>query len=295
MDLKPPKDTHELMSILIERGLIIDNQLKAHAYLEENGYYHLNIYFQKHMQMVEDDSGKEKRIDLFRPGTTFEQIIIAHENDRWLRQELSCIIEPIEIKLRSILAHHLGLSYGSSAFYETSAFAQHDKWLDAQERFENDVEYRGDDPIVQVHFAKYNGRFPIWAVTELISFNLLVKLFSALHNTDKKAISREFNGIPPQYLESWLISICELRNVCAHHNYLFRRRFVQFPRMISQFNWDFQENKKLFAKMLVMKEISSSQRFNARMTTLIEKDLENNFLNFYDYGFPEDWADRLYK
>ena len=294
MDLKPSKNTHELITTLEERGLIINNPMKAMAYLEENGYHHLNIYFHKHMQIVKDETGKKIRVDIFQKGATFEQIINAHENDRWLRHELSCIIEPIEVKLRSILAHHLGMNYGSSAFYEPTAFAQHDRWLDVSERFSLDIDYRTDDPIVQLHNEKYDGKFHIWAVTELISFNLLVKLFSALHNSDKKAIGREFNDSPPQYLEGWLISISDLRNICAHHKFLFRRIYDHFPRMMDQFNWSPQENKKLFAIMLVMKEISSTSRFNTRIHSLIDQDLKKNFLNFYDYGFPENWADRLF-
>lgn len=294
MDLKDTKSTEELIELLEKRGLTIDSPLNAKIYLEENGYYHLNIYFHKNMMFERDDTGKMKRLDRFNEGTTFERIIQAHENDRWLRNEIFGIIEPIEIKLRSVLAHNLGLKYSSSAFYEPEAFEDHGKWLELLTRFTKEIEIRCEDPIVQTHLEKYDEKFHIWAVTELISFNLLVKLYTALHHDDKKAIAIELNNPPARFFESWLISISDLRNICAHHKFLYRRIYDHYPRLIAQFNWEAEQNKKLFAIMLVIREISAKNKFNERVERIYLRDTASPFLNYSDYGFPPDWAERLF-
>ena len=51
------------------------------------------------------------------------------------------------------------------------------------------------EPFVIHHKEKYNGKFPIWAVIELISFGALSRMYSNLKREDQRIVSRELLGL----------------------------------------------------------------------------------------------------
>ena len=49
MALKPALSVHDQIELLRQRGMTIDDEKKATAFLQSNHYYRLNIYFHKLM------------------------------------------------------------------------------------------------------------------------------------------------------------------------------------------------------------------------------------------------------
>ena len=56
--------------------------------------------------------------DTFKTGVTFNDITVKYFFDRWLRNRLLYLLEPIETNIKTKLAYHLTLKYGSDCFYQ---------------------------------------------------------------------------------------------------------------------------------------------------------------------------------
>ena len=79
---------------------------------------------------------------------------------------------------------------------------------------------------------KYHGSkyFPIWIVTEVISFGALSQLFAGLRAYDQKEISKHFKA-PHIVFKSWLHNLVYVRNICAHHARLWNRSLAIKPKI----------------------------------------------------------------
>ena len=97
---KSPLSFEEQLKRLKSRGLIVQEDSKAIAYLKEISYYRLSAYFLPYQQVK----------DTFNKGTTFQQIISTYTFDRELRLLVFDCIERIEVAIRTQfiyqMAHH---------------------------------------------------------------------------------------------------------------------------------------------------------------------------------------------
>src|SRR5690606_38248821 len=94
---------------------------------------------------------------------------------------------------------------------------------------------RSKDQTLKNHFKKHSDdlRFPpAWKSFESTSFGALSKLYGNLKNTiaSKDAIAKEYGTVNHTYLPSWLQSISQIRNYCAHHSRLWNRNLLGAPK-----------------------------------------------------------------
>ncbi len=282
--LKPPMTITQQLKLLQSRGMRINDHLLAETYLQSNHYYHLNIYFHKFMQL---------NCDNFIPGTSFNDIINANTNDSWLRRELSLLLEPLEIKLRSFLAYYLAINYGSDVFYNRSVFNEKNYYDRLQNNLFNDLRKRQKDPVIIHHKNKYDGKFPIWVIIEFFSFNQTSKLFSSLKTTDQKSISNYFNGLNEDFLGNWFHALSVLRNICAHFGYLYKRKHNPKLRLMPDFNWDKNKNDELFAYALILCRLSENSNREKFIYNLSVRTSKESSFSLDDYGFPSNWQEYL--
>lgn len=94
------------------------------------------------------------------------------------------------------------------------------------------------------HKKKYKGdkRFPpAWKTLELTSFGSLSKLYGNLKNNvkSKDTIAEELGAVNHTYLPSWLQSIAQIRNICAHHGRLWNKNLPGSPKLLKKppFDW----------------------------------------------------------
>lgn len=267
--------------------MIIDDLSMADTYLKNNHYYHLNIYFHKFMK---------PDCDIFIPGTNFTDIINANTNDSWLRRELSQLIEPLEIKLRSCLSYFLAIQYGSEVFYDRTVFNTKNYYERLFKSINYDLQKRKNDPVVIHHNNKYAGKFPIWVIVEFFSFNQTSKLFSSLTTTDQKNISSSyFNGLNEDFLENWFHALSVLRNICAHFGYLFKRKHNPKPRLMPDFFWEKDKNDELYSYVLILNRLSEHSIREKFINNLSQRILENPSFSLENYGFPFNWKENLTK
>lgn len=279
MVLKPALSIKDQLELLHKRGMNIDDENKAITFLNENQYYRLNIYFHKFMDAP----------DHYQKDVSFTQIMAVYENDRWLRNKILSILEPIEISARTQISYHLAIKYGADAFYKSSIFKDKNKYGEICRIFQTEIGRNQNDPVVVHHRTRYAGLFPIWVVVEMFSFNTLSKLFNNLLEPDKKAIAMGFYKVNEHLFGQWLHVLSIQRNICAHYGYLFRREYPIRPIIERSTNWDPTQDNKLFALFLAIKRLSNPILWYEFIKTISDYKKTSPFFCLSDYGFPSDW------
>ncbi|HAF61491.1 MAG TPA: hypothetical protein DCK95_04115 [Anaerolineaceae bacterium] len=281
--MKPALRIHDQIELLRSRGMTIDDENKAIAFLYSNNYYRLNIYFHKFMDVPDHYPGN----------VCFSQIIDVYKNDRWLRNKILSILEPIEINTRTKISHYLALNYGSDAFYHAEIFKDIRKYEEIFNNFSDEINWNSNDPVIIHHQRKYSGLFPIWVVIEFFSFNTLSKFYKNLLEKDKKIISKEMYGANDYLFGQWLHVLSVQRNICAHYGYLFRREYPIRPIMAKSFDWDSSQNNHLFAQLLVMRRLSDRRLWQNFIYLISDREKREQSFKLQDYGFPSDWRSYL--
>ena len=274
MNLKPALEIKDQSELLQKRGLGVEDFDEAYNFLLSNNYYRLNVYFHNYM----DD------INHFIQGTTFKKIQSVYENDQFLRNKLLILLEPIEIKFKSCIAYYLGIKYGSDCFYQSDIFSKRSyEYEKIRRNFDREITTQSGEPVIQHHLLKYAGVFPIWVVVEFLSFNSISRLFTSLSGNDKKIISDHTFGVNEFYLESWIHSLCVLRNVCAHYGHLHQRKFSIKPRLFKE--WECTKNDNLYALFQILHRLSEEKTWDEFIKTIVNLEKLNNVFFHQDYGF----------
>lgn len=225
---KPVFDIKQQVAQLKKRGLIIADETAAEYLLRNISYYRLAGYWWP-MQA-------DKALHTFKPNSTFENIIAIYNFDRELRILLFDVIERIEIGFRTKLIYHLS--------HEISPW-----WFENAAHFKNAVEHtetllaidrelkKSKEVFVKEHYKKYHTdtrRPPAWKTLEVASFGNISKLYGNLLSTivSKDAIAAELGTVNHTFLPSWLQSIAQIRNICAHHGRLWNKNLPGRPKLL---------------------------------------------------------------
>lgn len=227
---KRPLTIQEQIDQLKQRGLLIDENDHADSYLSQISYYRLAGYWWP-MQA-------DKINHVFKPHSRFSDVIALYDFDRKLRLLLFDIIEKIEISLRTKLIYHLSHEFDPWWFQDTTIFENTSSLIQTLASIDEEVE-RSKDTFIKEHKKKHKDdlRFPpAWKTLELTSFGSLSKLYGNLRNTvrSKDVIAIEFGTVNHTFLPSWLQSISQIRNYCAHHSRLWNRNLPGRPKLMTK-------------------------------------------------------------
>jgi abortive infection bacteriophage resistance protein len=294
---KPTLEYQDQINLLKLRGLLIPNEKLSIQYLAENSYYHLNIYF-KHHQRPTGNVDKAGNVELvFTTGTTFEDIIRAHEHDKLLRIFLLEALLPIELKLRTIISYYVGLRKGSDCFYCKDDQALYYCQLNIEklhQRFDEIVNAGRSNPIIQHHEKNYNGIYPLFVIFELTSFNFLIEYFETLHRSFQNKIAQIYFSLDTAYdLINWMKCLNDLRNICAHQNFLFRRLFNATPVILDPTLLYGSNRLTLYAYSIVLGHLSRKEDYSNYLGELSELGERWGLINQTNHGFGPDWKTRL--
>jgi abortive infection bacteriophage resistance protein len=280
---------------LIERGLTIKNIETAKHYLANVSYYRLAGYWWP-MQ-------SDKINHRFKADSTFDDVISLYNFDSELRILLFDVIEKIEISLRTKLIYHLSHEFDAWWFQNTVIFQDTMALIQTLSSIQEEVE-RSKDIFIKEHYKKYKDdkRFPpAWKTLELTSFGSLSKLYGNLKNTvkSKEIIAEELGAVNHTYLPSWLHSIAQIRNYCAHHSRLWNKNLPGGLKILSNppFRWVRDvptDTQRIYLHLCVMRYmlniIIPENTFATQLKTLIEKypSVDPNAL-----GLKPNWHEEL--
>lgn len=214
---------------LRDRGLAIPNSDLAARYLRNISYYRLGEYW---YSMQED-----KVNHIFKPNSRFKDVIALYNFDAELRLLLFGVIEKIEISLRTKLIYHLSHEKNPWWFQNFDLFTDSRALIKTLANLEEELS-RSKDKTIKQHFKIHSDdkRFPpAWKALEQTSFGALSKLYGNLKPNvkSKDIIAEEFGAVNHTYLPSWLQSIAQIRNYCAHHSRLWNRNLPGTVKLLS--------------------------------------------------------------
>lgn len=285
---KTTKNTNESVTILIKRGLIIENPVKAEQYLDNIGYFRLSAYFYPLLK-------KPKTNHSFKENTSFKQAMNMYRFDRKLRLLFFNEIEKIEVALRSIMINEGCVFYSNpfwltdtNCFYRTSLF---EKTLD---KIKSELNNTKEEFII--HFKNtYSDTYPpSWMIAQIMTLGQICKAYKNIKSKRlKKEISMKF-GLKPNVFESWIFALAGIRNICCHHARLWNRVLSihpTFPKWtLSEFVTDSVDMQRIYFRLCMVKYllhyVSPNNTFNDKLFSLIEK---YPHIDLKSMGFQTNW------
>lgn len=286
---KQPLGYSEIMAMLKRRGLVIGNEQKALETFRNISYFRLAGYFRP----MESD----KASHTFKPRSSFENAVSLYEFDKSLRVMLFCMVQSVEIALRSKMIHHFSLRHGAFWHIDESLYDNAAIFQQCLSQMRKELSRSKEDFIVE-HLARYDNPDipPVWKTLEVVSFGTLSKLFCNFKDkTAKKLIAREFNLPQHLVLESWAKSAVLLRNCIAHHVRVWNRTFPMMPQVNCALRGAWvgdvpSGRKKLYPYLCCLQylqgNINPGNTFKADLKGLLSKYPN---VDTAAMGFPEGW------
>jgi len=283
-ELKQPKTFDEQLNILKERGIIIEDRESAKRVLNTINYYRLTAY-----------AIQFKSENKYVGSIKFDTIHKLYNFDKKMKNLMIGALESIEISTRTYIAYTLAHKYGADSYTKSEIFEDEKYHAGLMNEIEKVIKRNCREPVVIHHNDKYNGKFPIWAIIELISFGTLSRMYSNLKREDKRIVSRELLGLDYKLLVAGLLHLSYVRNICAHYGRLYNKKLVVFTKLHKKYNQYNIEGNSLFATMLSIKELMPNKDewiiFKIQLEDLLEENKDIVDLNLI--GFPENWKEIL--
>lgn len=297
---KEPLKIPQQIKQLQKRGLHISNIKLAEKYLANISYYRLGEYWYV-MQ-----SNKEAHI--FKPNSKFKNVVSLYNFDSELRLLIFSIIEKIEISLRTKLIYYLSHEINPWWFCNSDVFIDSLQFSRTLSKIEEEItRARSKDVTIKHHFKKHKDdlRFPpAWKTLEQVSFGNLSKLYGNLKHTikSKDIIAKDFGAVNHTYLPSWLQSIAQIRNFCAHHSRLWNRNLPNTVKLLSKppnpwitetINVPKQhEFSKLYIHMCLMKYLLNTIQPNNTFTSQLKHlFVKYNNVDPNALGMKKNWEE----
>lgn len=286
--LKTPLSYEDQIKHLKEKhALAINDESEAKIILQRVNYYRLSAYGIGLKQ--------ETNNELYQDGISIEHIYRLYRFDSQLRNILIPIIEYLEIELRAKIAYHLSMTYGAEGFRDPNNFANkknkrgesiHENII---AKFDKEVDKQKNLPCVSHHQNKYGGHFPAWAAVELFTFGMLSSMYSIMLPKDKKAIAQTYNT-DDFHLNSWLLCLVEIRNICAHYGRIYNMPLKQTPQLYTE-QKQYQSNR-MFSVLLVIHRMMGKtvewRNFRSTLSGLLSEYTE---VILPYIGFPANWEE----
>ncbi|WP_176560280.1 Abi family protein [Brevibacillus dissolubilis] len=281
--IKQPLTYEEQINLLKSRNLLLFNEEKAIQFLKGVNYYRWSAY-----------TLSLKRDNVFKEGVTFEHVCNLYEFDKKLRHLLIPMLERVEILFRTRIAYHIAHQYGALGYEESTHFENIDFHQEFMNRMEDEIKRNKRNEFILHHKQKYGGQIPIWVAVEVMSFGVLSMLFSNMRSTDKKSIAEQLGNIPSEYIESWLVCLAYVRNVCAHFGRLYNKKLAKRPKIWGKDRKYLISYDQIFSMIFVIKKFlvgtSEWTHFVTNLEALVDQyeEVELNLI-----GFPVNWREIL--
>jgi abortive infection bacteriophage resistance protein len=240
---KPALTPAGLLQHVVSRGLKVTDGIEALATLERIDYYRLLGY----MRTYQAQNAVGVRV--FRPGTTFDDVIALYEFDRKLRLLSLDAAERLEVALRAAIVSEVAVAFGPHFYLDSRHFTSPAGWQSFNEAVHDE---KSRSSVLRFYVTSYDSPPvpPIWAAMEAVSFGTLSHLYSNLQTSIRKAIATRF-GYDEQIVLSWFRSATLVRNLSAHHARLWNsRNGVDKPRRARKVREQFGDSRTRTTRVL---------------------------------------------
>jgi len=227
---KPFKTFDQQAEIIIGRGMSADRDVLI-LHLADVGYYRLSGYWYIFRKPNEER---------FQEGTTFERVWGLYVFDRQFRLVVLDAVERVEIFVRTQLAYLLAEETGPFGFEKSSNLPRMNglKYGPFIDRCHTAYQ-RSREPFA-LHFKETYGDVhdlpPYWMLVNLMDFGMVVTLYKGASVAVRQTIADELD-VSTRVLDSWLVAINTVRNICAHHGRLWNRVTGTPPAIPKDTTW----------------------------------------------------------
>lgn len=287
----------QINKLLHETGLHIENEQSAYFILEQINYYRLMDYAEN----LKTDAASPKVDAEF----SLEVLYDIYKFDCALRNLLLLILEHIEIELKTKIAYHLGMKYGAKALF-SPAFFDDIRTASGQSVYHTLIQklksgVHKSKEHKQGHKKREIYDYPILELINFFTFGMLSSLFTLMKREDENALAREY-GSDSKHLKSWILSLLEVRNICAHYGRLYSYQLSQKPKLYKEHKkYDNKDHSSLFLILLVMRRMlvkpkddnplnQNWKNYHASLVAIVK---EHQSIDLDLIGFPENWKDVL--
>ena len=218
MKNKEFKSLDEQISIMKNKGLIIDDNDKTKDILLRENYFFINGY-----RMLFMKSKNEKK---FIEGVSFDDIYAVFQFDRNLRNILFKNLLIVENNLKSVISYNFSRKYGikEKNYLKASNFSQDIKKVrqvnDVLNKVKRQIKLNGRQHSATLHYLSNYGYVPMWILVKLLSFGMINELYSILKPEDKLSIA-EFYNLDVETLGIYIGLLSNYRNLCAHEDIVY--------------------------------------------------------------------------
>jgi abortive infection bacteriophage resistance protein len=284
--IKPATTFKEQVGLYKKRNLCIENFETAEKTLQRINYYRLTAYG----LTMKEPTNKDQYIT----DASFNKILALYEFDRKLRLLILGVLETIEIAFRTHISYEIAHKFGPLGYEDKENFIN--EKFHKESLVELDIlinKSRKGELFIEHHFQKYDGKIPVWAAIEITSFGFLSKFYRNLKEDVKKTIAKTYYNVPYYYIESWLQTLSNVRNVCAHYGRLYNKKLTFTPKFfkeeVSQFDARFT-----FAAIYVAQRLLTKTE-GLRMITDLEALISEykDSIDFSQIGFSPNWNELL--
>lgn len=305
MKSKTFKNLDEQITILREKGLVIDDYDNTKDLLFRENYFFISGYRHLFMQSVKDHR--------FIEGTTFEELYAMFSFDRALRNIIFKYILIVENNIKSIISYRLSKQYGCKEkdYLNPNNFTQDNLRVrqvhDVLNKMKRQIRVNGNQHTATMHYISNYGYIPMWILVKVLSFGIISELYNILKDEDQIAIA-SFYGISSEALCIYLSILSNFRNLCAHEDILYDHRTQkQIPdtKFHYMLHIDKEENQykygknDLFAVVIILKEMLTDDQSQDLINEIgYEIDVLDGKVDVVPLesilnriGFPVNWRD----
>lgn len=220
---KPALSVADQVALLKARGIVVNDPASAARFLTYHNYYYVSGY------VFFFERKGQSRTHRFETAVSFEQIVELMAFDQGLRERFFAAVQSVEMAIRCSLARHVSLAHGPFCLEMPEIFRRPEVVSGVRERLLKALDEHRNEPFIAHFTRQYTQPIPpVWVMTEVLTFGTISYLYSQLRTDLQKAIAADF-AVDHMVLVSWLKTITELRNTCAHHTRLWNKTFVNAP------------------------------------------------------------------
>ncbi len=288
---KPALSREQQADLLISRGMLgnrdqIISQLSAVNYYRLSGYWHTFRLPSSHE---------------FSPNTTFDKVWTRYTFDRRLRLHVMDALERVEVYFRGNLAYEFAHHFTNPFAYADDPSALPNLRSDQRNRFLTTVadDMASSKEVFVKHFLAQYGSdhpyMPVWVATEIMTFGNILTMYRGASDAIKRSIAATF-GVHDRVVESWLLALNTIRNICAHHSRLWNRQLGNKPKIPHQKNapaWHVPitiPNDRVFGILTILKysldRIAPQSSWTTRLLSLLQ---DYPAIPLGSMGFPANW------
>ncbi|MBS1549391.1 MAG: Abi family protein [Bacteroidetes bacterium] len=199
---------------LKQRGLVINDDIKAEEILLDIGYYRLGFYWYYFQN--------EKKGHQFEPNISLDDIVDLYYFDFDLKCLLARYIYRIEVHFRTQVVYIVSNYYPNDiTWYTDSAKVNNHILKDL-----NTIYYTlgQNTNILKKHHIKYpaDTHAPTWKTFEFLTFGQIYKIYSNLKESHlKESITNVYGFRDYKLLDNYFRAIINIRNICSHNAVLY--------------------------------------------------------------------------